>query len=271
VASPNPAETTPVQDNLIIVIDDDEIMRLSCEQILRKSGYRIETYSNGQAGIRRLREIRSPLLIVDIKMPELDGFEVIKIVRNLDPDLSIVVITGYATIETAVDAMKAGAYDFLPKPFTPGELRMIVQRGFERWRLIKEAQRLRREKEDAERKFVTLVSHQLKTPLVAVKQYLDVMVYSLQGQRPEKGMEWIARSRFASARCSRSSRTGWRSPRSNAAATAIAAPPPVSGRSWTPSCRINANCPALPPSPSTLPCLPICRRCPATVSASACW
>jgi two-component system, sensor histidine kinase and response regulator len=194
VASLNPARSISAEDNLIIVIDDDEIMRLSCEQILQKSGYRIETFANGHAGIRRLREVSPPLLIVDIKMPELDGFEVIKIVRTIDPDLSIVVITGYATIETAVDAMKAGAYDFLPKPFTPGELRMIVERGFERWRLIKETQRLRREKEEAERKFVTLVSHQLKTPLVAVKQYLDVLLFSLKDQLPEKGVEWITRS-----------------------------------------------------------------------------
>ena len=105
-----------------------------------------------------------PLLVVDIKMPELNGFEVIKIVRKVDPDVVIVVITGYATIETAVDAMKMGAYDFLPKPFTPSELRMIIDRGFERWRLTKEAKRLRKEKEEVERKFVTLVSHQLKGP-----------------------------------------------------------------------------------------------------------
>jgi len=127
-------------------------------------------------------------------MPELDGFGVIEIVRKIDADLVIVVITGYATIETAIDAMKAGAYDFLPKPFTPGELRLIVERGFERWRLTKETHRLRHEKEEAERKFVTLVSHQLKSPLVAVKQYLDVLLINWGGQLPEKSIEWITRS-----------------------------------------------------------------------------
>jgi signal transduction histidine kinase len=194
VASQNPTDSTLPERNLILVIDDDEIMRLSCEQILCKAGYRVETFGKGHDGIRQLREVRPSLLLVDIKMPELDGFEVINIVRELDPDLVIVVITGYATIETAVDAMKAGAYDFLPKPFTPNELRMIVNRGIERWRLIKEAQRLRREKEEVERRFITLVSHQLKSPLVAVKQYLDVMLFSLQSQLPEKAVEWITRS-----------------------------------------------------------------------------
>jgi DNA-binding NtrC family response regulator len=117
------------RENTIFVIDDDAIIRLSCEQILKKSGYNVETFANGHVGIERLKEVRPPLLVVDIKMPELDGFEVIKIVRRIDPDVVIVVITGYATVETAVDAMKMGAYDFLPKPFTPGELRMIIERG----------------------------------------------------------------------------------------------------------------------------------------------
>lgn len=196
MASANPTVASTSKDKRIVLIDDDDIIRLSCKQILEKSGYRVETFGNGQEGIRRIREVRPPVLIVDIKMPELDGFEVINIVREIDPDLVIVVITGYATIETAVDAMKAGAYDFLPKPFTPSELRLIIDRSFERWGLIKEAQRLRREKEEAEHKFVALVSHQLKGPLVAVKQYLDVMLFSLKGELPAKAVEWITRSQI---------------------------------------------------------------------------
>src|SRR5512136_2629519 len=97
------------QQNTVFVIDDDEIIRLSCEQILKKSGYNVETFAKGHEGIERLKEFRPPLLVVDIKMPELDGFEVIKIVRRIDPDVVIVVITGYATIETAVDPMIIGA------------------------------------------------------------------------------------------------------------------------------------------------------------------
>jgi signal transduction histidine kinase len=182
------------EENVIFVIDDDEIIRLSCEQILQKSGYKVETFGNGHQGIERLKKVRPPLLVVDIKMPELDGFEVIKIVRKIDPDVVIVVITGYATIETAVDAMKMGAYDFLPKPFTPNELRLIIDRGMERWRLAKEAKLLRKEKEEVERKFVTLVSHQLKGPLGAVKQYLDVLLYTCHDQLSGETIDWISRS-----------------------------------------------------------------------------
>jgi signal transduction histidine kinase len=90
--------------------------------------------------------------------------------------------------------MKMGAYDFLPKPFTPNELRLIIDRGVERWRLTQEAKLLRKQKEEVERKFVTLVSHQLKTPLGAVKQYLDVLLYTCHDQLPGETVEWISRS-----------------------------------------------------------------------------
>jgi two-component system, sensor histidine kinase and response regulator len=187
-----PSRARP-EERRVIVIDDDEIMRLSCAEILKRAGYVVETYSSGQEGIRQLQQTRPQLLVVDIKMPELDGFQVMEIVRKIDPEVVIVVITGYATIGTAVDAMKAGAYDFLPKPFTPDELRLIINRGHERWLLARESRRLRREKEEVERRFVTFVSHQLKSPLGAVKQYLDVLLFSQRDQLPEKAQLWIGR------------------------------------------------------------------------------
>jgi signal transduction histidine kinase len=177
----------------VVVIDDDEIMRLSCQEILRKAGCCVEVFESGHAGIERIREARPQLLLVDLKMPGLDGLQVIDIVRKVDPALVIVVITGYATIGTAVEAMKAGAYDFLPKPFTPDELRLIIERGFERWRLARESAELRREKEESERRFVTFVSHQLKSPLAAVKQYLDVLMFTTRAELPERAQLWIGR------------------------------------------------------------------------------
>jgi len=119
---------------------------------------------------------------------------VIERVRKVGPDVVIAVITGYATIGTAVEAMKAGAYDFLPKPFTPDELRLIVNRGHERWRLATESERLRREKEEAERRFVTFVSHQLKTPVVAAKQYLDVLLFTSKDELTPRTQEWLTRA-----------------------------------------------------------------------------
>jgi DNA-binding NtrC family response regulator len=119
----------------IIVIDDDYAMRLSCERILSKTGFVVQTFEDGARGLAAVAELRPALVLVDLKMPGLSGMEVIPRIREIDPNAVIVVITGYATIGTAVDAMKAGAYDFLPKPFSPDELRLIVRRGLERRQL----------------------------------------------------------------------------------------------------------------------------------------
>ena len=183
------------EDKVIYIIDDDAVMRLSCQQILAKEGFRIETFEDGIKGLERIQEEKPHLLVVDLKMPKIGGMEVIAKVHEMDPDIIIVVITGYATIDTAVDAMKAGAYDFLPKPFTPDELRLIVNRGLERQHLMEESNRLRREKEKMQRHFITFVSHQLQSPLVAVQQYLDVLMHL--GDTPEREAlqnEWIDRS-----------------------------------------------------------------------------
>ena len=179
----------------IIVIDDDPVMRLSCFKILDREGYLVETYEDGEQGLKRINEQKPDLLVVDLKMPKIGGMEVIARVHEIDPEICIVVITGYATIGTAVDAMKAGAYDFLPKPFTPDELRLIVSRGIERSELTRQSRLLKQEKENLERRFITFVSHQLQSPLVAVQQYLDVLKHL--GESPNKQAlqnEWIDRS-----------------------------------------------------------------------------
>lgn len=185
----------PNDSQFIIVIDDDPIMRISCLKILERDGHLVETYEDGVQGLSRIEKKKPDLLVVDLKMPKLGGMEVIARVHEIDPEICIVVITGYATIGTAVEAMKAGAYDFLPKPFTPDELRLIVNRGIERNELTKKSKRLKEEKENLERRFITFVSHQLQSPLVAVQQYLEVLNHL--GDTPNKKQlqqEWINRS-----------------------------------------------------------------------------
>jgi two-component system sensor histidine kinase/response regulator len=178
----------------VVVIDDDYAMRLSCRKILVKAGYKVEEFDNGAAGIEGVTRLRPALVVVDLKMPGISGFEVISRVHQLDPNITVVVITGYATIDTAVEAMKAGAYDFLPKPFSPDELRIIVSRGLERRRLALENQRSELERELLKRRFVTFVSHQLKAPLAAIQQYLQVWSHlESTGQAEDKRQEWLER------------------------------------------------------------------------------
>ncbi|MDH3215881.1 MAG: response regulator [Candidatus Krumholzibacteria bacterium] len=159
----------------IVVIDDDYAMRLSCLQALSKLGLHVETCEDGAKGLNSVARLKPDLVLVDLKMPGISGMEVISRIHEIDPIIVIIVITGYATIGTAVDAMKAGAYDFLPKPFKPDELRMIVGRSLQHRRLLLESRRLEMERELLKRRFITFVSHQLKTPLTAIHQYLDVL------------------------------------------------------------------------------------------------
>lgn len=165
----------PAQPETIVVIDDEHAMRLSCRKILEKVGFRVETFEDGAQGLEGVARLKPGLVVVDLKMPGISGMEVIARVHEMDPHIITVVITGYATIDTAVEAMKSGAYDFLPKPFSPEELRLIVNRGLERRRLTLESRRCEVERELLKRRFVTFVSHQLQTPLVAIHQYLDVL------------------------------------------------------------------------------------------------
>jgi signal transduction histidine kinase len=180
----------------VIVIDDDDVMLLACRRTLEKEGYEVETFSSPRAGIERLAGPgpRPQLALVDLKMPELDGLQVIQRIRAIDPQIVIAVISGYATIATVVEAMSTGAHDFLPKPFTPDELRLVVRRAAERWRLIQEADRHRREREAAERRIVTFVSHQLKSPVAAVTQYLDVLLFTSRATLPPTTLEWLERA-----------------------------------------------------------------------------
>ena len=170
----------------ILVIDDEESMRDSCSQLLTKEGYRVETAESGEEGLRKMDEVKPDLVLIDLKMPGMNGAKLLEEIRDKYPDVIRVVITGYATIDTAVDAMKRGAYDFLPKPFTPDELRIIIRRGLERRRLAEATERLRREKERLRENFVAIVSHQLRTPLVAVNQYLDALLSGRVGALSEQ-------------------------------------------------------------------------------------
>ena len=182
------------QKATILVIDDEEAMRDSCHQVLCKDGYVTETAENGHSGLQKTREVKPDLVLIDLKMPGMGGMELLEKIKDIDPNIVSVVITGYATIESAVEAMKRNAYDFLPKPFTPDQLRIVVKRGLERRRLAVESARLRREKEIMRESFVTLVSHQLRSPLASIKQYFGVIREGFAGEVTDKQKEIIRKA-----------------------------------------------------------------------------
>jgi two-component system sensor histidine kinase/response regulator len=182
---------------LILIIDDEEAMRDSCAQILVRNRWRVETAGDGASGLEKISGLRPDVVIVDLKMPGLSGFDVLRRLPEIDPRIVAIVITGYATIDSAVEAMKAGAFDFLPKPFTPEELRIVLGRALDRRRLALEAETLKKEKKALEEHFITLVSHQLRSPLVAIQQYFEVILAGLAG---EPDARWTDMIRKASER-----------------------------------------------------------------------
>ena len=129
----------------ILIIDDEETMRDSCRQTLSRDGHGIEVAESGSKGLSLLEAESFDLVILDLKMPGLSGMEVLKKIKQNDPEAMVIVITGYATVESAVEAMKRGAYDFIPKPFTPDSLRVIVKRALDRRELALENVLLRDE------------------------------------------------------------------------------------------------------------------------------
>ncbi len=146
----------PDQTN-ILVIDDEQIMRDGCSRILSKEGWSVICAENGGQGLEEIkgRAGNIDVILLDLMMPGMSGMEVLDHIRNSDPNLLVIVITGYATVESAVEAMKKGAYDFIAKPFTPDQLRIIVGRALERRTLQKEAEFLRKEREKSLRDIAT--------------------------------------------------------------------------------------------------------------------
>jgi DNA-binding NtrC family response regulator len=116
----------------ILLVDDEEIVLRSCQRILRDGDYEIDIARDGLTALGMVNEHDYDLLILDIMMPKMDGIEVLRRVKEARPEIDVIMITGLHDIETAVKAMKFGALDYLPKPFEPEELQMLVSRAFDR-------------------------------------------------------------------------------------------------------------------------------------------
>ncbi len=122
----------------ILVVDDEEIVRESLGGWLEKDGYTVGVLPDGPSAIAKLKAERWAILIVDLKMPGMDGLQVLEEAKRLNPELAVVIMTAYATVDTAVAAMKAGAYDYLVKPFDPEELSIMMQKIVSQQTLVRE-------------------------------------------------------------------------------------------------------------------------------------
>jgi DNA-binding NtrC family response regulator len=127
----------------LLVVDDEQVVRDSLTRWFAEEGYEVECAANASDALRRLVDRRFDLLLVDIRMPGIDGIELQRRLQEQDSDAAIIIMTGYASVDTAVTAMKQGAFDYVTKPFDPDEFSAVVHKALERQQLQRENQALR--------------------------------------------------------------------------------------------------------------------------------
>lgn len=163
----------------ILIIDDEDIVLKSCMRILRNDNYSIDTAYSGEEGLSKIDQEKYDLVITDLMMPGMSGMDVLRNVKERKLDLTVVIFTGYATAETAREALKMGAFDYIPKPFTPEEFRDVVQNA------IKSGEG----NETTMLDLMAIVSHELKSPVAVVHTTAQTLAKGYFGNLEPKQKE----------------------------------------------------------------------------------
>ena len=141
----------------VLVIDDEEVMREILEALLAREGYRVKVASSGEEGLDLARSTSFDAVIVDVMMPGIDGIATLEELRKIDDDLPVVVVTAFASVETAISAMKRGAFDYITKPFKNDEVIVVVRNAVERRQLVAENAALRQSLQVQAQKFSGII------------------------------------------------------------------------------------------------------------------
>jgi DNA-binding NtrC family response regulator len=178
----------------ILIIDDEEAIRDSCSQVFHKEGYTAKEAENGKQGLDLFKDEFFHIVLLDLKLPGIDGMEVLKKIKEESPETPVIIMTAYASVESAVQAMKSGAFDYITKPFSPLELRVITKKALGSRRMLLENLYLRKELE-AKTEFETVVgkSIPLNKILDIVKQVSPTESTILITGESGTGKELIAR------------------------------------------------------------------------------
>ena len=189
----------------VLVTDDEPGMRLGVRRVLRdfrvdipdidaSAVLDIDEADSGEAALAKIQERAPDILILDHKMSGISGLDVLDQVGDRHGEMLTIMITAYASIETAVRAVKRGAYDFLAKPFTPDELRNTVKKAAVRLVLAKQARRLAEERNEVRLQFMRTLSHELQAPLAAVEGFLELIRNRTEGDDIAAYDDLVARS-----------------------------------------------------------------------------
>ena len=163
----------------ILIVDDEMGIREGCKRALSEELYQVDCAEDGILGFQKVKKNQYDLILVDLMMPGIGGLDLIQKVHDIDPEIIMVVITGHASIDTAVEATKRGAYDYLPKPFSPEALTALVKRGLEKRMLRLEAQKLYAERDQ---KLLELASEQSRLQTIISCMADGILVTNMEGR-----------------------------------------------------------------------------------------
>ncbi|HMB70667.1 MAG TPA: hybrid sensor histidine kinase/response regulator [bacterium] len=189
------AAATPVRTGTerILVIDDEPNIRGTLEEFLQLCGFDVDTAENGSHGLDLLGRRAYDLVVSDVRMPDVDGIAVIEWMKETCPEIPVIVISGYATVESTLHAMRLGAHDYIVKPFTLDQIRRTIDNALERRRLarknveLEERNEQLREIERIKDDLLSTVSHEFRTPLTAMKGFLSLASHGDQTNlRPDQ-------------------------------------------------------------------------------------
>lgn len=185
----------PRKKTKILVVDDEEVMRTSLSEWLKEDDYEPVAVESGIKAIEEVKKQYFNCALVDLKMPELDGIQTMHKLREIQEDIQVVIITAYATVDSAVQAIKEGAYDYIPKPFNPDEITLLIKKIIEHQKLIEENIQLRKELKKSY-KFEDIVgkSHKMQNIFEFIKSIAETKSTVLICGETGTGKELIARA-----------------------------------------------------------------------------
>jgi DNA-binding NtrC family response regulator len=138
--SDTPQADSPIS---VLIVDDEELLVKSCNQILSSEGYTVLTEGRGRAALESVRRHHPDVVLTDLMLPDMDGLALLKEIKRVAPETLVVMITGFATVDSSVEAIRAGAYDYIPKPFTATQLRILIGRAAQQVQLVRDNANLR--------------------------------------------------------------------------------------------------------------------------------